>query len=83
MADRTSLEAKQALLTFAREMAGRRGFRKMSQRRLAELAGTRQATISAIERGEGNPSLALMANIASVFGAELQIKFKDWQPGQD
>lgn len=83
MTNQPSLEARQALLNFAKEMAGRRGYRRMTQGRLAQLSGTTQTTISAIERGEANPSIALLADIAAVFGAELVIKFKDWQPGQD
>jgi DNA-binding XRE family transcriptional regulator len=83
MASKPSLEARKALLSFAKEMAGRRGYRRMTQGRLAELAGTTQTTISAIERGEANPSIGLLADIAAVFGMELGIKFKDWQPGQD
>jgi transcriptional regulator with XRE-family HTH domain len=73
----------ETLKVFTLEVAKRRGIRRMSQRRLAEHAGTTQATISAIELGKTNPTVGLLADIAAVFGAELEIKLKDWEPGKN
>jgi DNA-binding XRE family transcriptional regulator len=73
----------ETLKVFTLEVAKRRGIRRMSQRRLAEHAGTTQATISAIEVGKANPTVGLLADIAAVFGAELEIKLKDWEPGKN
>jgi DNA-binding XRE family transcriptional regulator len=73
----------ETLKVFTLEVAKRKGIRRMSQRRLAEHAGTTQATISAIEVGKANPTVGLLADIAAVFGAELEIKLKDWEPGKN
>lgn len=49
----------------AREVAG------FSQRELEEKSGVRQAEISKIERGEGNPSLRTMGKLFSAMGRDL------------
>lgn len=49
--------------------------RGMSQRRLAELAGTGLAAISQIESGRDLPTLALLERIASALDCELTVTF--------
>lgn len=53
------------LLRATRERKG------LSQRALAELAGTRQAQISRIERDIGSPAVATLAHLLGVMGEEL------------
>jgi uncharacterized protein len=45
--------------------------RTMSQRELAELAGTRQAAISRIERGLVSPSVDTLERIVAAMGERL------------
>ncbi|MFJ2162830.1 helix-turn-helix domain-containing protein [Streptomyces sp. NPDC087856] len=49
--------------------------RGVSQTRLAELAGTGQASISRIESGRDLPTLALLDRIASALGCRLTVTF--------
>jgi transcriptional regulator with XRE-family HTH domain len=50
---------------------GMRLARTMSQRELAELAGTRQAAISRIERGLVSPSVETLGRIVAAMGERL------------
>lgn len=52
-----------------------RNEKKMTQAELAEKAGTTQAVISRLERGNANLTLAMMGRIAKVFGRRVQISF--------
>lgn len=52
-----------------------RNEKKMTQAELAEKAGTTQAVISRLERGNANLTLAMMERIAKVFGRRVQISF--------
>lgn len=49
----------------------------LTQKQLAELAGTDQARISRLEKGSLNPSLDFLKKIASALGKEVHITFKD------
>lgn len=47
---------------------------RMSQRQLAQLAGTTQTTIAKIEAGQGNPTLKTLEAIAAAMpGMELKV----------
>lgn len=48
---------------------------KISQRQLAQKAGTTQAVISRIENGNVSPSLDLIQRLANSLGKKLEIKF--------
>lgn len=48
----------------------RRGW---SQERLAEKAGTTQATVSRLERGERRPSVALLRELADALGFDVRL----------
>lgn len=49
----------------------------ITQRELAALAGIGINTLTKIERGEANPSLAVMDKIFNTLGLEVEIKIKD------
>ena len=52
-----------------------RQYRGLTQSRLAEAAGVRQATISAIENGRVSPSVATARRIADALGCDLDDLF--------
>ena len=49
----------------------------ITQRELAALAGIGINTLTIIERGEANPSLAVIDKIFNTLGLEVEIKIKD------
>ncbi|MEZ7874322.1 hypothetical protein SDC9_62450 [bioreactor metagenome] len=49
----------------------------ITQRELAALAGIGINTLTKIERGEANPSLAVIDKIFNTLGLEVEIKIKD------
>lgn len=55
---------------------GRRIELKMSQEELAAKVGTGQAAISRLERGEANPTLASLADVAKALDADLHVTLK-------
>lgn len=59
------------LISFADELIDMREGLRLSQRDLEERSGVRQAEISKIERGEGNPSIKTMGRLFSAMGREL------------
>ena len=78
MAKRAQEEATNPTLeAFAKELRSRRKFFGMSQSRLAELAGTTQATVSAVEAAKGNPSINLLTDLADVFKGEPVIMLRN------
>ena len=52
----------------------RRSFLKIDQRALSELSGVSMHTLSNIESGKGNPTVAVLNKIVNVLGMELLIK---------
>ena len=59
------------LISFADALIDARELKGISQRELEEKSGVRQAEISKIERGEGNPSLKTMGKLFRAVGREL------------
>ena len=49
----------------------------ITQRELAALAGIGINTLTKIERGEANPSLAVIDKIFNTLGLEVEIKIND------
>ena len=49
----------------------------ITQRELAALAGIGINTLTKIERGEANPSIAVIDKIFNTLGLEVEIKIKD------
>ena len=48
--------------------------KKLTQKDLAELIGTRQSNISRLESGNYNPSLGFLQKVASAMGKKLEVK---------
>ena len=48
----------------------------ISQKELAERAGTKQSDISRLESGNSNPSLKVLKKVAKGLGKELHVSFK-------
>ena len=55
---------------------------KLSQEELAAKIGTGQAAISRLERGEANPTLASLADVAKALDADLHITLKPRDKGK-
>jgi len=49
----------------------RRKFFRLTQADLAEMAGVSHNTVYKIERGQGNPTLQVLADIGGVLGLEI------------
>lgn len=54
----------------------------MTQLRLAELAGTSQATVSAYEAGRKRPSIDTLGRLLAVCGARIEVTAPDHVPSQ-
>jgi len=63
----------QALFDLADQMLALRLARGWSQAELARRVGTRQANISRLEAGLGNPTLNLLKRLAKAFDVQLSI----------
>ena len=68
-------EKSEAAYQVTRELISARIAGKVSQRQIAERAGTTQAVISRIENMTVSPSLGLVQRIANSLGKKLEIKF--------
>ena len=55
----------------------RRRIRKITQRTLAELSGVGINTLTKIERGEANPTLAVLGKILDTLGLRLTVEIKN------
>lgn len=62
---------------FGKVIKERRLSLSITQRELAALAGIGINTLTKIERGEANPSLAVIDTIFNTLGLEVEIKIKD------
>jgi transcriptional regulator with XRE-family HTH domain len=62
---------------FGKVIKERRLSLSITQRELAALAGIGINTLTKIERGEANPSLAVIDKIFNTLGLEVEIKVKD------
>lgn len=58
----------------ARQIIKYRIKNKMTQKQLANKAGTNQVVISRIESGNANPSIASMRKLSKALGKKLEIK---------
>ena len=68
-------EKSEAAYQITRELIRARIAGKVSQRQLAQKAGTTQAVISRIENMTVSPSIGLVQRIANSLGKKLEIKF--------
>ena len=55
----------------------RRRMLKITQRTLAELSGVGINTLTKIERGEANPTLAVLGKILDTLGLKLTVEIKN------
>ncbi|MFQ8805378.1 MAG: helix-turn-helix domain-containing protein [Alistipes indistinctus] len=55
----------------------RRRMLKITQRTLAELSGVGINTLTRIERGEANPTLAVLGKILDTLGLRLTVEIKN------
>ncbi len=49
--------------------------KKLTQKQLAELMGTRQPSVARLESGEYNPSLEFLKKVADILDTDLDIRF--------
>ena len=64
-------KADNAAAHLARNLASLRHVRGVTQQALAKAAGVPRSTVSNLESGEGNPSLAVLVKIARALGAPI------------
>jgi transcriptional regulator with XRE-family HTH domain len=50
---------------------------KIDQRALSEISGVAVHTLSNIEAGSGNPTVATLVRVLDVLGMEIQIRVKE------
>ncbi len=63
------------LEAFGKKLRERREYFGVSQRYLAEKAGTTQAAVARIEAGLGNPTLDKLERMANVLNVDLNLRF--------
>jgi len=66
--------------TIGKVIQERRSFLKIDQRALSELSGVAVHTLSNIESGRGNPTVAILNRILVVLGMDLQVKVEINEP---
>jgi len=71
---KTELKMNEAEYKIIEEIIMARKERKLTQKDLAELIGTKQSNISRLESGNYNPSLDLLNRIALAVGKELEVR---------
>lgn len=64
------------LSTIGNTLQARRKNLGITQPQLAELAGISVNTLYKLERGQSNPTLEVLLNIAEVLGMELKLEVK-------
>ncbi len=68
--------AEKAQVLLGRRIRSLRNEKKWTLEELGEIANTNHKHIGEIERGQQNPSFAVLAKIASALGVELQELFR-------
>ena len=68
------LKMNEAEYKIIEEIIMARKEKKLTQKDLAELIGTKQSNISRFESGNYNPSLDFMNKLASAVGKELEVR---------
>lgn len=66
---------------FGRVVRARREAVGISQEDLADEAGVHRTYISILERGRGNPSLTVIANLAEALETSISLLFKEVEAG--
>lgn len=63
------------LLSLGYDIYKARTKKKMTQRELAEKAGTKQSVIARIEAGKENMSISRLENLAEILGRKVEVIF--------
>jgi len=71
---KNELKMNEAEYKIIEEIIMARKEKKLTQKDLAELIGTKQSNISRLESGNYNPSLDFLNRIALAVGKELEVK---------
>jgi len=71
---RNELKMNEAEYKIIEEIIMARKEKKLTQKDLAELIGTKQSNISRLESGNYNPSLDFLNRIALAVGKELEVR---------
>jgi len=71
---RNELKINEAEYKIIEEIIMARKEKKLTQKDLAELIGTKQSNISRLESGNYNPSLDFLNRIALAVGKELEVR---------
>ena len=71
---KNELKMNEAEYKIIEEIIMARKEKKLTQKDLAELIGTKQSNISRLESGNYNPSLDLLNRIALAVGKELEVR---------
>ena len=71
---RNELKKNEAEYKIIEEIILARKERNLTQKELAELAGTKQSNISRLESGNYNPTIDFLNKIASAVGKQLEVK---------
>jgi len=71
---KNELKMNEAEYKIIEEIIMARKKKKLTQKDLAELIGTKQSNISRLESGNYNPSLDLLNRIAIAMGKELEVR---------
>jgi DNA-binding XRE family transcriptional regulator len=71
---KNELQKNEAEYKIIEEIIMARRERKLTQKDLADLIGTKQSNISRLESGNYNPSLDLLNKIALAVGKELEVR---------
>ena len=66
---------------FGRVVRARREAVGISQEDLADEAGVHRTYVSILERGRGNPSLTVIANLAEALETSISLLFKEVEAG--
>jgi len=71
---KNELKTNEAEYKIIEEIIMARKEKKLTQKDLAELIGTKQSNISRLESGNYNPSLDFLSKIALAVGKELEVR---------
>ena len=71
---RKELKNNEAEYKIIEEIIIARQEKNLTQKRLAELIGTRQSNISRLESGNYNPTIEFLAKVAKAVGKKLDIR---------
>lgn len=72
---RKEYEALEPEYALKRRLIELRMKKKITQKQLAQAAGTHQASIARFERGDYSPTISFLSRLASALGMKLEVRF--------